>query len=298
MSTSAVGRPRKPHTSGGMDAWQVLQHTIWDIGLLAGAALVPLLTLYLFQRIGGWALRVLGGNKTFLAFSWVGVPVHELSHAAMATLFAHQVIDIKLLETNHVIKQLGWVRHRWNPLSLYQSAGLFLIGLAPLVGGGLLIWLFTHWLLPTQELLHRAIHLHVQHFGQAGGWQEFLWIGGTAYLHTLDILLLKANLSNPLFWGFIYLGGSVALHMRPSTPDWIGSATGLGYVLIILLILRAGLELLGISGGGIRATFHWAAAWLGTLLTLAAAVGAVLVMALLVLVLLQNFGLLPATNSQ
>lgn len=275
-----------------MDGIIILQEALWDVGLLAAASLLPFLVLYLFQRIGVWALYRLGGHKTFLAFSWVGVPAHELAHAAMALLFAHQVIDIKLLETDHVVKQLGWVRHRWDPMSLYQSGGLFLIGLAPLVLGGGLIWLGVGQLVPTHELLLAGVAQQAQAFQQLQTPWAFLQAGAWANLELLDLLLAQDNLQAWSFWVFIYLGGSVALHMRPSTPDWLGSLTGLVYVVGGLFLARAGLGYIGFSAEHLRATFHLGAAWMGALLTLAAAVAGVLVGVLLLGLL---FAQLPDT---
>lgn len=63
---------------------------------------------------------------------FIGIPVHELSHAVMAVLFGHKIIRIKWCGFGSG-GLYGRVEHSWNTRSLYQRIGLFFIGVAPFI---------------------------------------------------------------------------------------------------------------------------------------------------------------------
>ena len=83
-------------------------------------------------------MRSQASRSLYFISAFIGVPIHELSHAFFAVLFRHK-IDKMCLFQRESSGRLGYVQHRWNTRSLYQVIGLFFIAIAPLFGAGLVI---------------------------------------------------------------------------------------------------------------------------------------------------------------
>jgi hypothetical protein len=114
--------------------------------LLFGACvlLVPSLALGLLNHhVSGFvelaARRAWGPRTHYVVFGWMGTIVHELSHAVACVLTGHRILAIKWFDADPAATSLGYVKHAYNPRSLYQTAGLFFIGTAPLVVGPILV---------------------------------------------------------------------------------------------------------------------------------------------------------------
>lgn len=77
----------------------------------------------------------------------VGIFIHECSHAVMALIFGHNIVEFKpLILPRNVARNdgaLGYVRQTWNANSTYQNMGNLFIGTAPIWGCTLAIY----WLL-------------------------------------------------------------------------------------------------------------------------------------------------------
>ena len=103
----------------------------------------------LFQ-IGGW--------NAVVATSWIGTPVHELSHYLAAVITNHKVTDLKLFVPDKRTGQLGYMNHRFQNDSFYQATiGNALISIAPFFGGSLAIYLLTNFLFPDFSLFSEAV---------------------------------------------------------------------------------------------------------------------------------------------
>ena len=91
------------------------------------------------------------GYHAPIIFSWLGIMVHELSHAGMALLFGHKINRLVLLINpfqSDKENRLGYVAHSWQPKNKYQQLGNFFIGLAPIIGITLLTGIITQLLWP------------------------------------------------------------------------------------------------------------------------------------------------------
>ncbi len=53
----------------------------------------------------------------------------------MCLLFLHRIESIKIFSFGPVTGRYGFLRHSWNAGSLYQRAGSFFIGIAPMLAG-------------------------------------------------------------------------------------------------------------------------------------------------------------------
>lgn len=88
----------------------------------------------------GWQAQVYCGG--------LGVMIHELSHLLMALLFGHHIVAFQLLVPPWRLKNqageqaLGYVVHQSKP-NWWSKAGNVFIGLAPLLGGTLMLWVIT-----------------------------------------------------------------------------------------------------------------------------------------------------------
>lgn len=91
----------------------------------------------------GWEAYAISGS--------VGVPVHEISHLTFHILFGHRITGLSLYRPfkGREDGTLGYVSYNYNPMSLYQNIGLFFAGIAPMIGGTLVIVLMMKLLLPV-----------------------------------------------------------------------------------------------------------------------------------------------------
>ncbi|MGN0822658.1 MAG: metalloprotease family protein, partial [Candidatus Gallimonas sp.] len=141
---------------------------------------------------------------------FLGTPVHECSHALFCLLFGHKITEIKLFQTNAEDGTLGYVHHSYNRKNLYQRAGNFFIGIAPVLVISALLFLLYDLLLPeaTSEIvaLFGGLGLSENAFGFFKG--VFRAIG-----------IFFSDVGSWQFWIFLLVGAFPALHMTLSKAD-------------------------------------------------------------------------------
>lgn len=217
----------------------VLLKILWPslvvfVSLIGGLVVGGFILGYLERLSNSLVLRSFGMAGIYVT-AWLGTPIHELSHAAMCVVFRHRITGVKLLQAAGPDGTIGYVTHAYNPDSLYQRIGNLFIGLAPLVGGSLGIFLFSRIL---EESTFKQM---VQ--GMADNNQIFLftdpnsWVG---LLHTtLTIcsgLFAAGNTSSASFWFFLILAVCTASHMSLSREDIRGAASGAGAMLLLIAV--------------------------------------------------------------
>jgi hypothetical protein len=221
-------------------------------GPLAAAAAL----LHLLERLLAARLQSRFGWRGVLLTGWLGVPVHELSHAAACLLFGHRVEKLSLFAPDPRTGQLGAVQHAWDRRSLYQQAGRFFVGVAPLAGGALVLLLLTRLLgpalspaasVPEGDLLSAA-RAAADHAGRL-----------------LGALASPDLAGRGLTWLYLYLCLCVGAHMAPSSTDLRGSLPGL---LLLLALLLAGNLLVAALGHDVSAGAALAARAVAPLLAL------------------------------
>lgn len=191
--------------------------------------------LHLTERASGRFLAHRLGWNALLVTGWLGVPVHELSHLALAKLFGHRIIAYRLFAPDPVSGTLGFVRHGYSKRSAWQVLGGLFIGLAPLLLGGTLLLALLAWMITPARLLalcnlllaagagaNASLDMAGAGFGVVGVLVQLVWQNRTPWL--------------PLQ---LYLAICLASHLSPGMADLKGARPGAMFALV-LLILAAG----------------------------------------------------------
>lgn len=162
--------------------------------------------------------------------SMVGTPVHELSHAITCLIFMHKIIKIEMFSPKEN-GQLGVVEHSYNPMSFYQKAGLFFIGLAPILGGALFVNFISKILWPeiNFDLLSDRVLERIEQYGFVDGLVTYF-----VSSKELHFYMFQWNAGLYLIWGFLML--STLKHIFPSRSDIKGALLGLPTLAVLCYI--------------------------------------------------------------
>lgn len=105
------------------------------------AMLIPTAVVLGLTYINRNSKELLVSKYGFSSQVWlgcIGIFVHECSHAIMALIFGHNIVEFKPLVMPGNVERnngaLGYVKQTWNSNSAYQSLGNLLIGTAPIWG--------------------------------------------------------------------------------------------------------------------------------------------------------------------
>jgi len=208
--------------------------------LFLGPLALAALGLHAIERALASRLVSRFGWRGVLVTGWLGVPLHELSHVAACFVFRHRIEKLSLLAIDRTTGQLGEVQHAWERRNLYQQLGRFFIGVAPLAGGALALWVLTLALGPPDLKLT---------FSQGGA--DLPSTARDALLQAgrlLRLLLAPGNLALGLTWLYLYLCLCVSAHMSPSLTDLKGGLPGFLLLVALLLVVNLVVALVGVEG--------------------------------------------------
>ena len=205
----------------------------------------------LLALCNGTFYRNLGSKGRAVCYitGFIGTPVHEASHALMCLVFGHKIIEVKFFQINSSDGVLGYVRHSYNPKSLYQKVGCLFIGIAPVLVGALILAGILYLLLPSVfsdvwgELSAVVFSQNVSaSFGHI--WEAFS--------------LMFSYITSWQWWVFVLCGMFIALHMTLSREDIKGALSGIvAYVLVFIIVdlvlALVGGNLLSVFTGGVIA---------------------------------------------
>jgi len=192
--------------------------------------LILISALFILQRLVFLlAAKMLGGKVIYLS-AWIGTPIHELSHALFCLVFGHKIQRIVLFNPDKR-GTLGYVSHSYNNRNLWQVMGNFFIGVAPLFGGLLGLYLVTWLLLDDAASLFHLLKSSV-----------FKRLANIELAEVLSLInqimhfIKKAYLQDPLqVVAWAYLCAAISLHLSPSKEDIKGAWAG--FILFIALCL-------------------------------------------------------------
>ncbi len=170
--------------------------------------------------------RFLGIKMYLYLFGWIGTMVHEIGHAIFCILFRHKINEIQFFSLDESSGTLGFVKHSYDPKSIYQNIGNFFIGIGPIILGSGIIYGLTYLL--ADDI---SIQLNIR--------EEF---SITSYFEQIkDIfqnIFREENLKSYKLYGFIYIifcvGGAISL----SPPDLQGAKKGLITIVIFLFLFN------------------------------------------------------------
>lgn len=203
-------------TSSNMNNYLFFLEQVGEYVILIPALLGTCLSLTGRQA----KLRVveLWGPRLQALIGGIGVIIHELSHLIVALIFGHHINHVTLLHIPNPRDPsdtgLGVVNHAWNTHNWYQKMGNFFIGIAPLLGCTLVLWVITNWLCPFL-----LVDLALPTYGSApvSWWRLLLW------------LFLTFNIS---------VGG-----FDLSGADFHNSLMGVGTLIIVILFITLALAI-------------------------------------------------------
>jgi hypothetical protein len=209
-----------------------------QLALVLGPLTAVAICLRLVERaLSSRLLTRLGWGGVWLT-GWLGVPIHELSHAAACVLFGHRLRRVRLFAPDRRTGRLGGVEHSFNPRNPWQQLGRLFIGIAPLVGGAGALWLLT-WLVGPAGVDLAPLEARSQPDG-------LLVAAVQRSLAVLEALTRPDVLGAWTTWVYLYLCLCIGTHISPSRPDMQGGWPG--FVLLLALVLLANLAVLS-SGG-------------------------------------------------
>ena len=204
--------------------------------------LILILTLFVLQRLVFLlSAKILDGKVIYLS-AWVGAPIHELSHALFCFIFGHKVQKIVLFNPDKR-GTLGYVTHSYNNRNIWQVMGNFFIGIAPLFGGLLGLYLVT-WLL-LDDAVNFFNLLRVSTFQNLANIQ----LSQLVLLNEQIIQFIEsAYIVSPIkviIWA--YLCAAISLHLSPSKEDLKGAWVGFFIFIFLALTLMMFNQLLQLS---------------------------------------------------
>ena len=131
---------------------------LFTFGIVVVFGAIIAICRHLFAKIMGYS-----GMIVLLVTGMVGIPVHELSHAAMCIVFGHKIEEMALYRPNLSGEMPGYVCHAYNKRNWYHQIGNVFIGIAPIICGCGVLLLLMRWLVPDISMEVMAIFQRVRH---------------------------------------------------------------------------------------------------------------------------------------
>jgi hypothetical protein len=144
---------------------------------------------------------------------YIGVPVHELSHALVCVLFGMRITKMAFYQPNSATGTLGFVEYRYSPYSMKHALGMALQGIAPLLAGAAVI---VGLLLANRG----PAELPDSGVGHIVG-----WLGGVVVGTALAAW--AQAMTGPVGFGAVLLATIVSMHAIPSLADIKSGLRGL-----------------------------------------------------------------------
>lgn len=193
------------------------------IELFLALLVIPAVTIAIWDRV----LQRLPVNarRAYRLTGYIGVPIHELSHAIVCILFRMRIKRISFYQPNSATTgTMGFVDFRYSPLSLRHAIGLAVQGLAPLLAGAALVSM----LLNTSEQASPP---------GAGYMAVLMWVPEVAG----GALNSAYQTASSGWWGLgaLLLAMIISMHAIPSVADVLLGIRGL-----IMLVAFSGAAVL------------------------------------------------------
>jgi len=215
---------------------ELLRNTFIETFYITGMIILIGLLLGVMRTYSNKNFQRTFGSNAVMITAFIGVPIHELSHAIIAILFGHKINDIKLLQKPDENGVMGYVNHSYNKNSIYQQIGNFFIGIAPIFGGAISIITLMYFVIPKAYnqfiyILFKNIHVTTLNVTIIEGIIS-------SYGGLIKAIFLLKNFENPFFYVFLFISICISCHMSLSYADLKGAYRGLIVIFLILLLLN------------------------------------------------------------
>lgn len=237
------------------------------LAYLIGSIVISGLVLGVFKNLICQYMQYALGFSGILITAWIGTPIHELGHAVMCWVFHHKVIEVKLFNPDPESGVLGYVNHSYDPRSIYQKIGNFFIGIAPIVGGTLVIMLLMLVMLPAE--CHQMMDAIKSFQWPTDISLDSILMVKNSIVSLFVILFTKENMKSVLFWIFIYLVISISSHMALSTADLKGASSGIGAMYLVIVIANIIIRVLHLNLEKVFVIYYLFNSYFITMLTIA-----------------------------
>lgn len=178
------------------------------------------------------------GRKGLVITGIIGTVIHETSHLLMALIFRHKIQEVKFFKpfSSKEDNVLGYVNHSYNKKSLYQNIGNFFIGIAPLIGGNLVILLLFKLLIPSgYETIKNSIDINLYSTILSDfNIFEFIRLLLNNFILFIENIFTNFSISTIIFIILMY---SISTHMGLSKADLKGSLNGLVFIFIVVFLI-------------------------------------------------------------
>ena len=155
---------------------------------------------------------------------------------SFAFLFGHKIKKVVLLQKRDENGVLGYVSHAYNPNSVYQQAGNFFIGIAPIFGGISTIIALMYIMIPKTYNEFITISLNNLNITKI----SHVAINGilNSYIDLIKTIFSINNFASPYFILFLFLAICISSHISLSSADIKGASKGLIIIFLLILVVN------------------------------------------------------------
>lgn len=185
---------------------------------------------------------------TGIVITGMGTVIHELSHLIMVIVGGMKATEVKLFRPikGREDGKLGYVSYVYNKRNLYSSMFLVLVGIAPIIGGTIVILISLKVFMPTvfTNLIERigSVAIESSVFNGAFVTSQFQII-----IDFFKELFTLTNITTVGFWIFLFIVLSIASHMSLSKADIMGSAKGIPALYLLMIVINIVLMIFGVG---------------------------------------------------
>ncbi len=219
------------------------QNTLLQLLIFVGCVYIVGYLVYLCNKS---FYRMQGNSRAVcLATGIIGTPIHELSHAILCIAFGHRITEMKLFQVDDESGTLGYVNHSYNPKNWYHQIGNYFIGVAPLFGGSIFLYLLMTQFVPSGYLFMNTLINEILDIYSGKLGLELIPVIFKSVLATVEKIFFSNFGINTVI--FILISFCIALHMNLSTADIRSSIKPLPLLAIVLFIVNFVLSLVSAS---------------------------------------------------
>jgi hypothetical protein len=219
--------------------WNAIIITFEQLIILLGPALLLAFIMNYFALLVRIMQQRLIKNSFLDWFCAPGIIVHELGHAFFCVVFGHRIMRMNLFRPGSHDGTLGYVKHAFDPGSLYQRIGNFFIGTGPIWFGTIVIYLMSRYMLNASAF--NSINDIELTTDTLSSWSGVVFVAHNIINMVLSVIQSMFNFqlfSRWEFYIFIYLVFVIGNNITLSLPDIRNSADGLIVLIVILLIFN------------------------------------------------------------